>query len=127
MLCAKCSKLISFQSCSAALSIPRALGYNPATEGRAARALVDVIMTPERAKRDSIEDWRNQTGERLVTRPREESEPPFSSQEPDGLPTEPNLEAPAPPTDLSEPLLGDGDDDFDDLRDTIPAPVPPEE
>ena len=82
-------------------------------------------MTSERAKRDSIEEWRHQTGERLVARPREESEPPFSSPETDGLPTEPNLEAPAPPADLSESV--DDEDDFDDLRDTIPAPVPPEE
>lgn len=90
-------------------------------------------MNSNRAERDAP-DWRYRSGERPIVRPSfptdpcaedETGEPPFSVQEPEGLPTQPDLEPPPPPADFVEPFVSEMDTDLEDLRDTIPAPVPP--
>ena len=97
--------------------------------------------TLENNEWDFEEDARYQTGERRVVVPTEppsereerttlldELEAPFSAPEPEALPTQPDLgDPPLPAQGVLESYIDQIDGDEDDLRDTIPAPVPPEE
>lgn len=97
-------------------------------------------MNPEPLEHDDWEcDQDLRTGERRIVVPPAPSEreerttlvdelrEPFSAHEREPMPTHPDLgPPPLPPSGLLESYVSELEDD-EDLRDTIPAPVPPEE